>query len=201
MRENPDQFSVLLQQIAEGHEKAFRVLFDSYHKKLFHYIVGITKSNQVAEELVMDVFMKIWQGREMVNQIENFNAFLFRVAYNKSIDFLRSASKDPQLKDLLCDQIQLTASDSSSDRNILMHEFEAKVREAIQLLTPQRKRVYELSRQQEMNHDQIASHLQISKNTVNNHIVQAEYFIRSYLSKNMDLTTLVFFVVYSPAIS
>jgi RNA polymerase sigma-70 factor (ECF subfamily) len=145
--------------------------------------------------------MKVWQGRVMVNQIENFNAFLFRIAYNKSIDFLRSASKDLQFRELLWDQIREAASDSRSDRNILLQEFESKVREAIELLTPQRKKVYELSRQQEMNHDQIASHLQISKSTVNNHIVQAEYFIRSYLSKNLDLATLVLFVVYSPGIS
>ncbi|MBA2561605.1 MAG: hypothetical protein H0V14_01575 [Chitinophagaceae bacterium] len=76
---------VLFQQIAEGNEKAFKSLFDTYRSRLFYYISRFVKSDQVAEELVMDVFLKIWMGRELVKQIENFDAFLFRVAHNLQI--------------------------------------------------------------------------------------------------------------------
>ncbi|MEO6813775.1 MAG: sigma factor, partial [Ginsengibacter sp.] len=80
----------LLIQVSNGDEKAFKDLFSCYYQKLFNYIFCFTKSKQVAEELVMDVFLKIWLGREIIPQIEKFDAFLFRVAHNKSIDFLRS---------------------------------------------------------------------------------------------------------------
>lgn len=180
----------LLQQLAAGNEKAFKVLFDIYRNRLFYYISRFIKSEQVAEELVMDVFMKIWMGKELVTQINNFDAFLFRIAHNKSIDFLRSAAKDPRLKELLWEEIQV-ASKESADTSVLVHEYEEKIREAIALLSPQQKKAYRLSREQDLTHDQIAGQLNISKATVNNHIVEAQRFIRNYLSKNLDLAIII----------
>jgi RNA polymerase sigma-70 factor (ECF subfamily) len=173
----------LLIQVSNGDEKAFKDLFSCYYQKLFNYIFCITKSKQVAEELVMDVFLKIWLGREIIPQIEKFDAFLFRVAHNKSIDFLRSVARDPQFKDLLWETIQM-ANNDEADSSILTREYETKLREAISLLSPQRKKVYQLSREQDLTHDQIASELNLSKHTINNHIVEAQRFIRNYLSKN-----------------
>lgn len=180
----------LLMQIAGGNEKAFRMLFGDYYERLFNYIFSFIKSRQITEELVMDVFLKIWMGRDIIPQIEKFDAFLFRVAHNKSIDFLRSVARDPKFQDLLWDQIQLT-NNLQADSSILTHEYEIKLREAISLLSPQRKKVYQLSREQDMTHDQIAAQLQLSKNTINNHIVEAQRFIRTYLSKNCDLAFLI----------
>jgi RNA polymerase sigma-70 factor (ECF subfamily) len=183
----------LLKQLSQGCEKAFKTIFDRYRDKLFSYISHFIKSNQVAEELVMDVFMKIWMGRELVTQINNIDAFLFRVAHNKSIDFLRSAAKDARLKELLWNEIQLYSTDNV-DASLLSREYESKIREAINLLSPQRKKVYILSREQDYTHDQIAVSLNISKATVNNHIVEAQKFIRTFLVKNLDLAIIILMI-------
>jgi RNA polymerase sigma-70 factor (family 1) len=186
----------LLVQVSAGDEKAFKDLFARYYEQLYHYIFGFIKSKQVAEELVMDVFLKIWLGRDLITQIEKFDAFLFRVAHNKSIDFLRSVARDPKFKDLLWENIQLI-NNVQSDSSILIQEYEAKLHEAVSLLSPQRKKVYQMSREQDMTHDQIAAQLNLSKHTINNHIVEAQRFIRTYLSKNFDIA---FLVVMIPAI-
>ena len=180
----------LLTQISEGNERAFKILVSTYYEKLFHYIDGFIKSKQVAEELVMDVFLKIWRGREIILQIDRFDAFLFRVAHNKSIDFLRSVARNPKFQDLLWDKIQLTYN-VQADSSTLVHEYEAKLREAVSLLSPQRKKVYQLSREQDMTHDEIAVELKLSKYTINNHIGEAQRFIRTYLSKNCDMAFLL----------
>lgn len=180
----------LLEQISAGDEKAFRALFATYYEQLYRYIFGFIKSKQVSEELVMDVFLKIWLGRDLIPQIEKFDAFLFRVAHNKSIDFLRSVARDPTFKDLLLESIQL-ANNVQSDSPVLMQEFETKLREAVSLLSPQRKKVFQLSREQDMTHDEIAAQLNLSKHTINNHIVEAQRFIRTYLSKNFDIAFVV----------
>lgn len=180
----------LLMQISEGDEKAFRTVFSGYYEQLFNYIFGFIKSKQITEELVMDVFLKIWLGRDIVPQIEKFDAFLFRVAHNKSIDFLRSAARDPKFKDLLWEKIQLV-NNVQADSSIITREYETKLHEAVSLLSPQRKKVYQLSREQDMTHDQIAAQLRLSKHTVNNHIVEAQRFIRTYLSKNCDMAFLI----------
>lgn len=181
-----DSEKKLLTRISEGSESAFHTLFLDNYQQLFNYIFSMIKSRQVAEEVVMDVFMKIWLGREIIPKIENFNAFLFRVAHNKSIDFLRSAGRDPRLEELLWDQIQLS-NNTQADSSTLMREYEEKLREAISFLSPQRKKVYQLSRERDMTHDEIASQLHLSRHTVNNHIVEAQKFIRDYLTKNYDM--------------
>jgi RNA polymerase sigma-70 factor (family 1) len=176
----------LLVQVALGNEASFECLFDRYHERLFQYTSLFIKSPQVAEEVVMDVFMKIWLARDLIGQVENFDSFLFRVAHNKAIDFLRMVAKTPDFKQLMWDTMQLSASDDA-DAMLLRTEFEGKVRQAMSLLSEQRRKVFEMSREQEMSHDQIASRLGLSKHTVNNHIVEAKRFIRSYLSKNLDI--------------
>jgi RNA polymerase sigma-70 factor (ECF subfamily) len=180
----------LLEQLSNGDEQAFESFFTTYYNRLFQYIFGFTKSRQVTEELVMDVFLKIWLGRSILPEINHFDSFLFRVAHNKSIDFLRAVARDPSFKDLLWDQIQF-ANNDQSDSKLMTQEYEKKLREAISLLSPQRKKVYQMSREEDMNHDQVAAKLNLSRHTVNNHIVEAQRFIRNYLSKNLDLTYLL----------
>lgn len=177
--ESPFDQKVLLRQVAAGDEPAFRTLYGIYNHRLYLYISRIVKSEQVAEELVADVFIKIWRGREIITKIDNFEAFLFRVAYNKSVDFLRSASRDARLKALLWSRIE---SPAAADEGILLKEFEERLRTAIDLLSPQRRKVYDMRRSLEYTHDQIAEKLHISRATVNNHIVEAQKFIRTYLS-------------------
>lgn len=176
----------LLILISKGNEKAFQSLFTNYYERLFNYIFSIIKSKQVAEELVMDVFLKIWLGKEIVLRIENFNAFIFRVAHNKSIDFLRSVAKDPVFQDLLWEQIEMPDK-AHADTPMVVSDFEAKLREAVSLLSPQRKKIYQMRHEEDMTHDEIAKQLNLSKNTINNHVVEARRFVRSYLIKNCDL--------------
>ena len=190
MFREPDTEKELLTLISKGDEKAFQSLFSSYYEKLFNYVLSIVKSRQVAEELVMDVFLKIWLGKEIVSRIEKFNAFVFRVAHNKSIDFLRSVARDPKFQDLLWEQIQIS-NNTYADSTVLDREYEAKLREAVSLLSPQKKKIYQMSREEDMTHDQIAVQLNLSRHTVNNHIVEARRFIRTYLIKKYDVAFLL----------
>ncbi len=191
MRENEGHMEKLvLQQIASGNQNSFKILFDTYNSRLYSYILGFVKSPQIAEELVMDVFMKLWLGRDLLTQINNFDGFLFRVAHNKTIDCLRRAARDSKLREFLWEEIQI-ASDLSADRPLINQEFEQKIREAIELLSDQRKKVYKMSTEQELTHDQIAMQLNISKSTVNNHLVEARRFIRQCLADKLDTAMLL----------
>lgn len=185
----------LLRRVAGGDEIAFKILFDSFRGKLYHFINGMVKSRETAEEIVMDVFLKIWLSKDMVTDIDNFNAFLFRIAYNKSIDFLRAAAKDHTLNDLLRNRIQLTDY-STADSKIMMEEYESLLREAISLLSPKRRQVYQLSREAGLSHGQIATTLKLSRHTVNNHIVESRRFIQSYLINQMNIVMLALLVIF-----
>lgn len=195
MRYKQEQDFLLQNEVSQGNQQAFAILFDRYHQRLFHFVVNLVKSREVAEELVMDVFLKLWLSRDMISTIENFDGFLFKIAYNKSIDFFRAAAKDKTVADIIWERIQIPAQ-SYADAPLLMQEYETKLREAIDLLPPKRRQVFDMSREEGLSHNEIADALGISKNTVANTIVEAKQFIKSYLEKHYGLAGLVVLLAY-----
>jgi RNA polymerase sigma-70 factor (ECF subfamily) len=188
----PHNEKLLLRQVARHDEKAFKALFEAYQSRLYHYIIGIVKSKETAEEMVIDVFLKIWQQREMLAGVERFDAFLFRVAFNHSVDFLRRAARDPKIKDIIWQDIEL-AGGLPSDATVLVKEYEVKLKEAIGLLSPRRQLIFRLSREKNFSHSAIAQKLRLSKYTVSNHISESLRFIRAYLANFLTIF-LVFFL-------
>lgn len=185
-----DSEKELLRRVSKGDETAFKVIFEHYHPKLQVYISGMIKAPGLAEEITMDVFLKLWLAKEMVTGIDNLNSFLYRVAYNKSIDVLRSASSNVNFFDLLWQQFEI-AGDLNADNKIRQKDFDRTLKEAISLLSPQRKEVYRMSRERDLSHEQIAGQLQLSPKTINNHIVEAQRFIRNYLSEHLDIALIL----------
>ena len=184
----------LLEKIAEGNEVAFKTLFEKYRDKLYSYIYRITKSSEVAEEIVMDVFLKLWLGKEMAREIDHFDGFLFRVAQNKAIDFLRSANRSPTLRNLVWDEMQ-AAGDQEADSRVICTEIQTTIREAVGQLSPQRQLVYQMSREYNLSHEQIASRLNLSKNTIKNHVVESLRFIRGYLRSHEEILLVIFAIL------
>lgn len=182
---------MLLRQVGRHDEKAFKALFEAYQPRLYHYIIGIVKSKETAEEMVIDVFLKIWQQREMLAGVERFDAFLFRIAFNQSVDYLRRAARDPKIKDILWQEIEL-AGGPSSDEPVLVKEYEVKLKEAIGLLSPKRQLIFRMSREKNFSHSDIAEKLQLSKYTVSNHISESLRFIRAYLANFLTILLLFF---------
>lgn len=193
MNEGQVQDKRLLQLIANGDELAFKTLFEKYRGKLYVYLKGITKSPEVSEEIVMDVFLKIWISRKTVTEIEHFDSFLFRIARNKAIDFLRALHRDQTLFKLVWEEIQV-AGTQTADAGMKEKECNAILRAAIARLSPKRRLVYELSRENALSHDQIASYLNLSKSTVNNHLGESLRFIKYYLNRYLKVCLIPLFL-------
>jgi RNA polymerase sigma-70 factor (ECF subfamily) len=190
---NEVQDKRLLQLIAAGDEQAFKTLFEKYRAKLYAYLKSITKSPEVSEEIVMDVFLKIWIGRKTAVEIAQFDSFLFRIAHNKAIDFLRALQRDQTLCKLVWEEIQVAGS-QTADAPLKEKESHAILQQAISRLSPKRRLVYELSRENALSHDQIAAYLNLSKSTVNNHLVESLRFIRHYLNGHLEVCVLLVFL-------
>lgn len=193
MLEGQSQDKRLLQLIAGGNEPAFKTLFEKYRGKLYTYLKGITKSAEASEEIVMDVFLKIWVGRKTVTDIQHFDQFLFRIAHNKAIDFLRALHRDQTLFNLVWEEIEL-AGTQTADGALKEKESQGILRSAIDRLSPKRRLVYELSRENALSHDQIAAYLNLSKSTVNNHLVESLRFIKHYLNGHLEACFILFFL-------
>jgi RNA polymerase sigma-70 factor (family 1) len=184
----------LLLKISQGDQAAFNTLFGMCRNHLFAYLFKITKSAETSEEIVLDVFLKVWHGRASITDIDNFDAFLYRVAHNKAIDFLRSLHRNPLLQQQVWSQLQEPLSDEKADKNLLLKNAESFIGEAVRKLTPQRQKVFYLHHYQGFSNEEIASHLQLSRNTVRNHLAASVDFIRKFLSGNLDV--IIFFFLF-----
>ncbi|WP_157986494.1 RNA polymerase sigma factor [Chitinophaga alhagiae] len=179
----------LLSQIAEGNERAFRQLYDLYWAKLYNYLIRIIKSPEITEEIVIDIFLKLWTGRELLHNIQHLDGFLRKVAYNKAMDFFKIASRDEQLKRIVAREMEAEET-CGADHRLLDGESRDILQQAILQLSPQRRLIFTLSREKGLTHEQIARQLNLSRNTVRNSMAEALKSIRHYLKSN-DIEPLI----------
>lgn len=172
----------LLQQIAAGDEKAFAAVFETYRQRLYAYLLRITKSPVIAEDIVVDVFMKLWVGRELLPNIQSLGGFLHKVAYNKAMDLFTATARHTRLQQVYAERIG-NRPERGADDLLVDDECRRILLEAVNQLPPQRKLIYTLSREQGLTHEQIARALNLSRHTVKNSIVAATRSISEYLQK------------------
>lgn len=174
--------TTLLKFVAIGDEQAFTEFYNRYWRKVYSFLIRMTKSHEIAEELLCDIFTKLWTGRELIGEIHNMDAFLSKVAYNKAINFLRLAAPQRKLQSIIASQMANQQA-AQADEKLLDDEAQQMLHDAIRQLSPQRKLVFTLSREQGLTHEQIAQQLNLSAHTVKTTMSKALRSIRSFLSK------------------
>lgn len=177
-------------KIKEGDEFYFNLIFEKYRDQLFSYLYKVSKSKEIAEEIVLDVFLKLWHGREAITEIQKLESFLYTVAYNKAIDFFRAAKRSPLLQQAVWDVLSDVATTDSADAHLRERNLEILIREAIGQLSPQRRKVFELRQEHGLSYAEIAQTLNLSTNTVRNHLAASVEFIKEHLRKNNALLLL-----------
>lgn len=187
--------SGLLCRISTGDEKAFNELFSLYRNRLYAYLVKVTKSKETAEEATLDIFLKIWNARHVLGEINNFETFIFRVVHNKAIDYLRMAKRSRLQQQEIWLDIEAQLHAAHADEQLLKRETEAAIRAAVSRLSPQRQEVFRLSREEFLSYDEIAEKMNLSKNTIRNHLSSALSFIRGHLDEGLDIATLILLAV------
>lgn len=163
-------------------EKEFMHLFETYKNRLYGYVISICHSAYAAEEITQEIFLKLWLNRKELHHISNQESYIFTIARNKTLNYLRKASYDEKLLREI--QLLMDRSPNDVEEYNAAAECNSLLEKAITMLSPQRRHVYRLSRYQGLNYDQIAEHLHLSRNTVKNHLVEALRFIRNYLGRN-----------------
>lgn len=182
----PHNETDLLLRVAQGDQAAFALIFEQYHHDLGNYIYAITKSTGLTEEIVQNVFLKIWMGREALLGIKSFKAYLFVISRNAAISSLRKEIRDHIKKN----EWAKTAHESTAPGEEWKEKefYLSLIDQAIEALPPQRKKVYLLSRQDGLTYEEIAKRLGISKLTVRAHVQQAVVSITGFVKERGGLS-------------
>ena len=179
----------LLLKVAEGNEDSFRQLFSKYHQILGRYVYGMTDSMNMAEEIVHDVFFKIWINRKTLTGIHNFKAYLFVVSKNHTLNSLRKLSYE-RLSIINCEAVFKRERLYEEDSNI----YHTLLDEAIDHSPLQQRKVYLLSRHERLRYAEVAIRLNISRETVKKYLQIATASITTYVQSKFKTAVSICFV-------
>jgi RNA polymerase sigma-70 factor (family 1) len=174
--------SELLAKIAGGDQRAFTELFEFYQRYVYVYGKNLTRSEELAAEIVQDIFLKIWLGRQKLEKVENFGAYLNRIVRNHSLNLIRQVAK--QIKSNAILRIDAQKADESTIQQLDYNEANRTLNQAINNLPPQQRMVYNLCHLEGMKYEEAAAKMNISIRTVQAHMGQALKNIREHFKKN-----------------
>ena len=177
--------------IATGDVGKFRILFERYRERAYIFLKKILNDDTAAEEIVQEVFMRIWISRFALDKVEKPENYIFIIARNRAMDHFRKQTKERSfIKEYSAEP---HFSDNDTEEAVLFHESRRLIEEAVATLPDQQKAVYTLSHKEGLTREQIADNMGISPNTVKNHLAAAIKSIREFLEKknNLPIITLI----------
>ncbi len=166
-----EQLQIWARKISESDHEAFDSFFRSMYPRLVHFALRYIHRKSVASDIVQDAFVKLWERRQQIDPSRSIKAYIYRIVKNNSLNYIRDHSEDIVGLELL-NNGQLT-----SVQDVELHDesdpLSERLKEWIDELPERQKEAFELSRFEGLEHDEIAGVMNISSNTVNNHIVTA----------------------------
>lgn len=173
----------LLTRISEGDEHAFAILFDRYSSEVYQIACYFLKSKDLCKEIVSDVFVSLWKQRIKLTQIQNLEAYLFTITKNHSFNYLDKLSRMPGFTSDIPENF--TSGFSNAEEMIMGQELETIMNNAINNLPEKCRIIFQLSRDANLKHSEIAEILSISENTVNVQIGNALRRLNEVFKKYM----------------
>ena len=171
---------MLVSLLKTGDEGAFTEIYNRYHQPVYGYLLSLVKSTEIAEDLVHEVFLKLWEIREKLEIKINFSAYLFRICHNKAADTTKKIAEERLLRDELLRYYQDFSSAVQLSTEEL-YQYDVLAEQALDSLSPQSRRVYKLCRWEKKSYREVAEELHISPYTVKEHMSRALTNLRSFL--------------------
>lgn len=176
---NQDEKELLI-RLKRGDHEAFEVIYHSYKDRLIGNLLRILKSRELVEEQVQDLFLNVWKGRERIDPEKPFKAYLFSIAANKAKNVIRSAYYDRQMRATLLHAEQRIYT--HVEEQITAAENKQVLNNMLDKLPPQRRTVFTLCKLEGKSYKEVGELLNISENTVNDHIRKANLTLQQFRS-------------------
>ncbi|WP_173823169.1 RNA polymerase sigma-70 factor [Proteiniphilum saccharofermentans] len=174
----------LVIRLINNDQEAFCELYAKYKERLLYFAVKFVKQCEFAEDIYQDAFIVIWQNRRFLDPEKTFSSYLYTIVKNRILNILREIENDQKLKS----HILANAIDYSdvTNQHVQINELKGILDKILKKLTPRQRQIFEMSRDEQMTHKEIAEVLGISVFTVQEHISIALKSIKHYLKEYPD---------------
>jgi RNA polymerase sigma-70 factor, ECF subfamily len=180
-----EQDSTFLLKLKEQDEEKFmEYLFRTYYAPLCKTVYNITHDTDSAEDIVQDVFMKVWRRKAQIDLKQSIKSYLFRSSINTALNYLEKNRRNTSMEDAEPEHLQF--SNNTTEEDINYQEVSLHIDQAVQSLPPKCRTVFALSRFEEMSYAEIADHLSISVKAVEKHMGKALKLMRKRLQSFMN---------------
>ena len=171
-------------QIRNNDVGAYKYLFGFYYKELYFFARKFLGNKEVAEEIVQDVFIVIWENKNDLNITKSIKSYLYTSVKNRSINYLKSKINNIDFVGI--DEAVKESNVMPADKLLELSELDELIIEAVAMLPPGCKEMFHMSRNSEMTYQEIADTLAVSKETVKSQISEALKRIKTYLNKQWE---------------
>lgn len=176
--------NTLLKKISEGNNNAFRIFFDCYYPKVNRFVSYLIKYREIKEEVVSDVFFSVWQQKDKLPKVKDLDAFLYTIARNRAIDYIRQSSYSVKTEQI---SLGIAVSEKSPEVDLINKELHEEIIKAVNSLPEKCKLIFLMAKEQGLKYREIADVLKISEKTVNSQMVIALKKMSTALTRYMSI--------------
>jgi RNA polymerase sigma-70 factor (family 1) len=180
-------------QRSQENEHAFQLIFQQYRHKVYKMAFAYLKTSCGAEEILQDVFLKLWIQKKPMDTINSLEAWLHTVTRNSIRNNLRKRAFETAYKSRLSNEKILT--ENTTDHKIIDAQYQALIHAAITSLSKQQQSVYLLAKEKGLSYKQIGKRLSLSPLTVKKHMARALETLRQFLKQNGEAVVLVLLLI------
>ncbi|MCY1662582.1 RNA polymerase sigma factor [Chryseobacterium sp. SL1] len=179
----------LLILIREGDYHAFEKIYETHNRKIAQRLFGLLKSWDLVEDVLQELFIKLWNNRNFIDADKPVEAYLYRIATNLVNDYFRNVSKNKRLADELWHRISEVYNPFDEISQV---ESDHELFRSIEKLPAQRKKVFLLCKMEKKSYAEVSKLLQISEAAVNDHITKANRFLKDNYDKAIPFAVVLF---------
>jgi RNA polymerase sigma-70 factor (family 1) len=178
----------LVEFLKKDSEKSFKVIYERYAPKLYHAAYNLLRNKEVCEDLVQELFTDLWVKRNRL-EILQLKSYLYRSITNKALMVIRSGKATLSLE-----TVEMLMDEYATDDRVIDKEMQANLDKGISSLPEKCREVFILSRKEQLTHKEIATHLNISVKTVENHLTKALKHLRASMGNFFFFILLIIFL-------
>lgn len=180
---------MLLTRLKSGEKLAFEILYDRYRSQITRNLLRLVKCEELAEDILQNLFIKVWDIRASLDEQKSFRSYLFRISENMVMDYYRRSSIDKKIRERLVQSG--TDIYSHIEESIFTKEDQEILYAAIEMLPPKRKEVFLLCKLDGKSYKEVSKLLGISHSTINDHLYKAHLFLKKHFKPESDNMSLL----------